>query len=167
MPAGKYDDFDRLMLRHGKLVRWMCWIYSGGDEVRTADMVQEVLLGLWRCCDTLRPGASEIQERAWVRWHCRSVLQHLRRRREVVTVALPQWELEDLDVGQEREETAAQREMLYSLAEGLTEHEHKVLELLMENYSVAEIAAKLGIKPRSVSQLKLRIIEKMKANRKE
>lgn len=168
MPAERYDDFDRLMLRHGKFVRWLCWIYSGGDETRMADLVQEVLLGLWQCRATLRPGANEMQERAWIRWHCRSVLQHLRRRKQVDILTIEQSELEAMDVPEDVSETEKQRELLYSLAEGLTEHERTVLEMLMDNYSIEEIAKQLKIKAHSVSQLKLRILEKMreKAERK-
>lgn len=167
MRAERYDDFDQLMLRHGKMVRWMCWIYSGGDESRTADLVQEVLIGLWQCRETLRPGASEMQERAWVRWRGRSVLQHLGRRQRVETVAMPQQVLEAMDMEQEQSEAERQRELLYSLAGDLTEHERMVLDLLLENYSVAEIAERLGIKPQSVSQLKLRMLEKMRNQSKK
>ncbi len=163
MPAGRYDEFDRIVHQYSKLIRWLCWMHSGGSESTTADLMQEVLVALWNNIGTLREGATSFQEKAWVRLRCLSELQHQRRRRTVETVSLYEG-LEAMVSDDVDSELEQQRERIYSLAEGLTEHEREVLDLLLENYSVAEIAAKLGIKPRSVSQLKLRMVEKMKQN---
>ena len=162
MSVDRYDDFDRLINHHGKLVRWLCWIYSGGNESLTADLMQEVLLDLWQNRGSLRSGVGEAQERAWVRFRCRSTLQHIRRKKKIDTVPMSQRVLEMMDIGEGMGEVEAQRDLLRSLAVGLTDHERTVLEMLMDNYSVGEIAERLNIKAKSVSQLKLRIIEKMK-----
>ena len=44
----------------------------------------------------------------------------------------------------------------------LTEYEHRVLDLILDGYTTAEIAATMGIKAASISQTRYRIIEKMK-----
>ena len=164
----RYDEFDRLVCRYAKMIRWFCWMYSGGDETQTADMVQEVLLALWCRRYSLRMEAPEVQKRAWVRLQCLSVLQHQRRRRRVETVSLEAAELVGRTDGTlqdcENDDTEEQRERLYELAKGLTRHERMLLDLMLENYSVAEIAVIMGIKARSVSQLKQRMLAKMKAN---
>ena len=49
-------------------------------------------------------------------------------------------------------------------ARGLSPRERQVLDLLMEDYSVGEIAAMLGLGPRNVSQIRQRIIKKMRKN---
>lgn len=163
-PAARYDDFDRLVCRYDKLIRWLCWMYTGGNEAQTADLVQDVLLCLWNRRGTLRPGATQWQERAWVRLQCLSVLQHHSRKRGVETVPLPPEGIEALPMADSGDDTAQERERLYALADGLTAHERRLLDLLLENYSVAEIAKIMGIRPKSVSQLKMRMLEKMKRN---
>ena len=42
----------------------------------TSDLVQEVLERKWRKYDMLHEGASESEERTWIRWQCRSVAEH-------------------------------------------------------------------------------------------
>ena len=57
----RYDDFDCLMLRHQRLIRAMCWWHASGDATVCADLIQEVLLTLWRRRNRLRPDANEFQ----------------------------------------------------------------------------------------------------------
>ena len=151
----RYNDFDRLILRHKALIRRLCWWHSGGETDLCADLMQEVAAALWRCRHSLRPDATEQQERLWVKYHCRSIFSHRRRRKRIVTVPLE----EGCEVAECVDEL---RETLEELAAGLSPHEHRLLELLLDGYSVGEIAEMLQIKASSVSQLRLRVIGKMR-----
>lgn len=153
MPLG-YDDFDRTVLRHRDYIRRLCWWHAGGDEQRCAELVQMVLVQLWEYRDKLRPDAGERQVHAWVRYHCRSVFSHQQRRHRP-----PEVSIDKVQVAAPVDE---RRETLLDLAVDLTPHEMEVLQMILDGYSAAEIAQTLGIKPHSVSQLRLRIIEKMK-----
>lgn len=151
----RYDDFDRLMLRHKTLIRRLCWWHASGDTALCADLVQDVLLALWRYRATLCEGASAAEEYVWVRLHTRSVLQHYRRRSKPVLVPIE----ESMAVEEAREPYS---DTIAELAVGLSDYEHKALGLMLDGYSVSEMAKMLGIKPASVSQLRYRIVQKMR-----
>lgn len=151
----RYDDFDRLMMRHQRLIKAMCWWHASGDASVCADLIQDVLLALWQRRDSLRAGANEWQEKAWVRLQCRSVFSHHDRRRR-----LPMQPLDhDPPAGPDSQSA---RQEIEALAIGLTDAEHLVLQRILDGYSIAEIASELGIKPASVSQTRYRIIQKMR-----
>ena len=84
--TSRYSDFDALMERHQRFIKGLCWWYAGGKADRVADLMQEVMAALWHWRHTLRPGATALQERAWVHIRCRSVFEHMRRRQQVETV---------------------------------------------------------------------------------
>lgn len=151
----RYDDFDNLMLRHKTLIRRLCWWHSGGEDALCADLMQEVATALWHYRHTLRPDATAQQERLWVKYHCRSVFSHRRRRHTIETEPLG----EQHDTA---EPVDSHRETLEDLATCLTPHEHELLEMLLNGYSVAEIAERMHIKAASVSQLRQRIVIKMR-----
>ena len=151
----RYIDFDRLMARHQGLIKNLCWWYAGGRADRVADLIQEVLLSLWHYRHSLRPDATAGQERQWVRLQCRSVFEHQRRRPEVETVPL-----EESQHDAAADTTA--RDTIDRLAADLNEVEHKVLELLLDEYTDGEIAAKLDIDSVEAKRLHAAVIEKMK-----
>ena len=151
----RYNDLDGLMLRHKALIRRLCWWHSGGESALCSDLMQEVAIDLWHYRHTLRPDATEQQERLWVKYHCRSVFSHRRRRKKIDTVPLE----EDFDVA---EPVSEHRETLEDLATGLSPHEHQLLEMLLNGYGIGEIAEAMQIKASSASQLRLRVIGKMR-----
>lgn len=151
----RYDDFDRLMLRHKALIRRLCWWHASGDTALCADLVQDVLLALWRYRGTLREGASEAEEYVWVRLHTRSVLQHYRRRQKPVLVPIE----ESMAVAEQPEPYS---DTIAELAVGLTDYEHRALGMMLDGYSVSDMAKILKIKTASVSQLRYRIVDKMR-----
>lgn len=155
----RYDDFDRLVLKHKALIRRLCWWHASGDTAQCADLMQDVLLALWHYRGTLREGASEAEEYIWVRLHCRSVLQHHRRGKHLSTISLD----EGMVVA---EETNNHRETIEALAVGLNDYERKALDMVLDGYSVSDMAKILGIKTASVSQLRYRIVEKMREQSK-
>ena len=114
-----------------------------------------MLLALWQRRESLRSDANEWQEKAWVRWQCRSVFSHHDRRHR-----LPVQPLEEEPAAAPDGES--KRREIEALAVGLTEAEHHVLQRILDGYTIAEIARELGIKPASVSQTRYRIIQKMR-----
>ena len=151
----RYDEFDRLMQKHGAYIRRLCWWRSSGRSEDCADLIQECLLHLWHYRHTLRPGSTESQERLWVKYHCRSVFSHQKDTRA--------YELTTLDeartVAVENED---RRRMLEEMAYVLNEQERRVMTLLLDGYTRPEIAEMLGTTAKHVSQLRYRILEKMK-----
>ena len=151
----RYNDFDRLMARHQGLIKRLCWWHAGGKADAVADLMQEVMLHLWRYRHTLRSDAGELQEKAWVWIRCRSVFEHLRRRPRVETVPME----EALHVA--AEDTAA-RDAIDRLTDGLNAQEHHVLELVLDGYTDSEIGEVLHVTPAEARRLHAGMIEKMK-----
>ena len=73
------EAYTELLRRHRPLVWRLCWVRAHGDYELCRDLVQEVTLSLWEHYGRLRPHATALQERAWVLWHTRTVLDHLHR----------------------------------------------------------------------------------------
>ena len=138
------------------MIRAIClWHATGGAE-QCDDLIQEVLLQLWTARDKLREGCSAEEEKAWVRWHCRSVISHYHRRRRLPTVPLDS--AEEVAATQADED----RETIEALSTGLDERQRKVLQMILDGYRADEIAATLGVKKRSVVQMRWRIVQRMK-----
>ena len=153
--TSRYGDFDALVARHRGLIKSLCWWYAGGDTERTADLMQEVMLHLWRYRHTLRAGAGELQERAWVWIRCRSVFEHLQRRPRVETVPME----EALHVA--AEDTTA-RDTIDRLSAELDDREHRVLELLLDGYTDGEIGEMMAVSDTEAKRLHATVIEKMR-----
>lgn len=151
----RYDDFDRLMQRHKALIRRLCWWQASGHREDCEDLMQDCLAALWHYRHTLRPDSSERQERLWVKYHCRSVFSHRNNKPALETTPLD-------EARAMAEESVDIRALLAELATTLSDNEHRVLDLIVDGYSPAEIAELLGIKAATVSQTRYRIIEKMK-----
>ena len=152
----RYNDFDRLIARHRGLIKRLCWWYAGGKADAVADLMQEVLLHLWRYRHTLHVGAGELQEKAWVWIRCRSVFEHLRRRPQVETVPME----EAMQVA--AEDTSA-RDAIDRLATDLTALEHEVLELVLDGYTDGEIGTAMHMTTAEARRMHDTVIEKMRA----
>lgn len=150
-----------MVKRHTEMVRWLCWIYSGGNAALCDDLVQDTMLALWQARATLRSGVSLLEERAWVRFRCRSVISHHRRRKKL--------EMTGMDCADLAADAADnKRSLIRELASDLTPHEREMLELMLDGYQTDEIAEMYGIKRRSVNVMRHRIVEKLReASRKE
>jgi len=157
--TNRYDDFDALVARHQKLIRGLCWWKAGGKAWLMSELIQEVTTQLWHYRNKLRPDATPGEEREWVRFHCRSVFAHLERKqdREVETVPLKEAAHVAADEG-------SHAELLDRLAANLTHQEHRVLELLLDDYTDGEIAFLLHIGENEAKRLHAQVIEKMKRN---
>jgi RNA polymerase sigma factor (sigma-70 family) len=117
--------------------------------------MQDCLAALWHFRHSLRPDASPAQERLWVKYHCRSVFSHRKRR----------WEPQFTPLDEDRlpaEEPPDNRAVIEELACNLSDRERHILDLILDGYSRSEIAALLDLKAGTVTQIRFRIIEKMK-----
>ena len=155
----RFDDFDSLVARHRKLIRGLCWWKAGGKAWLMSELIQEVTTQLWHYRHKLRPDATPGEEREWVRFHCRSVFAHSIRKgeREVEVVPLEEAAHVAADEGRHTE-------LIDRLAANLTHQEHRVLELILDDYTDGEIASLLRIGENEAKHLHAHVIEKMKRN---
>lgn len=145
--------YTELLRRHRRLVWTLCWARARGDYERCRDLVQEVSLSLWEHYGHLRPQASALQERAWVLWHTRTVLNHLHRHPSPTLVPLPA----DLPA-----EDITGRETLDDLLAHLGNDDRLLVTMRLEGYNADEISEALGIKRDAVYQRLHRIIERLR-----
>ena len=61
-------EFEKLVGRHRKLIRFLCQGASYGQEIYYKDLMQECYVMLLKKMSELEPGTSELKERAWVFW---------------------------------------------------------------------------------------------------
>ena len=62
----------------------------------------------------------------------------------------------------EPDSSVQQRELIEELAEAVTPRERELLELLLQGYSIAEAAKRMGMKSESASQMRFHMVQKMK-----
>lgn len=152
------DPFDELLKRHRPMVWRMCWISARGNYERCRDLVQEVSIALWRHFGQLRPDATLQEERAWVRWQTRSVLDFQRRMQRPTPLPLTPG-MADL---QAADDILEQQEELEELMSTLNDDERRMLQLQLEGYRADEIAEAMGLKRDAVYQRLHRVVGKMR-----
>ena len=157
--TNRYDDFDALVARHRKLIRGLCRWKAGGQAWLMSELIQEVTTQLWHYRHKLHPDVTPGEEREWVRFHCRSVFAHRKRKgeREVEVVPIEEAANVAADEGNHTE-------LIDRLAANLTLQEHRVLELILDDYTDGEIASLLRIGEDEAKRLHASVIEKMKQN---
>ena len=153
------NTFTDFLNRHRPMVWRMCWLSARGNYERCRDLVQEVSIALWHHFDQLRPNASPQEERAWVRWQARSVLDLQRRlKKSVPMVPLTPGLAESLP----STDSAPQKEELDRLMASLGPDERHLLQLLLEGYRADEIGEALGMGRDVVYQRYHRALKKMR-----
>lgn len=152
------DPFDELLKRHRPMVWRICWISAHGNYERCRDLVQEVSIALWRHFGQLRPDATLQEERAWVRWQTRSVLDFQRRMQRPTPLPLTPG-MADL---QAADDILEQQEELEELMSTLNDDERRMLRLQLEGYRADEIAEAMGLKRDAVYQRLHRVVGKMR-----
>lgn len=156
---GREDSYQELLKRHGWLVWRRCWLRARGDRERCRDLMQEVFVGLWLRFDTLRPGSTAAEERAWVRWVTRSVLDHQGRRQQAETVALTP----DMEDAMAAPEDGDLREQLDDCMAALSDEDRHLMQLQLDGYRADEIAEQLGVARDVVYQRIHRAVARMRA----
>ncbi len=150
--------YTELLRRHRHLVWALCWTRARGDRERCRDLVQDVSLSLWEHYGKLRIGASPFEERAWVVWHTRTVLDHLHRRPSPILVPL----CDELPA-----EVDDSKTLLNELLDSLADTDRQLVQLRLDGFSADEIAAKTGLKRDTVYQRLHRIIERLRKEKDE
>ena len=154
-----FERFDSIIARHGALIERLCRRYAAYDKELCDDYRQDCYCSLWHYFPTLREGATPIQERSWVIWHCRSVFSHRKyRHRKHQYIPLTR---EITDTVAESDDNDA-RDTIEALATMLTPHERDALLLIADGYCAEDLAKEFGIKHRSAVLLRHRIINKLK-----
>lgn len=152
------NTFTDFLNRHRPLVWRMCWISAHGNYERCRDLVQEVSIALWLHFGQLHPEASPQEERAWVRWQARSVLDLKRRMQRPSALPLTDGMVNTLAT----EDLLEQREELERLMSTLNDDERRMLRLQLEGYHADEIADAMGLNRDAVYQRLHRAVGKMR-----
>lgn len=133
----------------------MCMRRARGNRDICLDLLQEVSLSLWEHYGDLRPGSNLFEERAWVFWHTRTVLDHLHRRQRVPVETMSPEIVDNLCASDEEDN-------LEDLVAFLSPDDRRIVRMRVEGYKAAEIAAELGVSRDVVYQRLHRIIIKLK-----
>ena len=136
----RHSAYTELLQRHRKMVWRLCWKYARGHYDRCCDLVQEVSIALWIHFDDLRPDTLPEEERAWVHWWARSVLD-LQRRKERPSL-LPLTTVADTMAA---DNPLAQQEEMEHLMAALSPEEQRLVKLHIEGYRSREIAEMMGL----------------------
>jgi len=153
-----FEPFNELLQRHRPMVWRMCWISAHGNYERCRDLVQEVSIALWRHFEQLQPKASPQEERAWVRWQIRSVIDFQRRKKRPLIQPLTD-SIADTLVA---ENLLEKQEELDRLMASLNDDERRMLRLQLEGYRAEEIAEAMGLNRDAVYQRMHRAVGKMR-----
>ncbi len=150
----RYTD---LVSRYGRAIRSLCRVRARGDNDRCDDLVQDVMLSLWEHFGKLRSDALPQEERAWVMWHTRTVLDHLHRKPVVPTEPLSH-EMADTIANDELSES----EILQGLMADLDENDRQFIQMYLDGYSGEEIAEQMGVSRDAVYKRKQRLLARMR-----
>lgn len=152
-----HEAYTEMLSRHRQLVWSLCWTRARGEVERCRDLVQDVSLSLWEHYGKLRPGANAFEERAWVAWHTRSVLDHLHRRPTPTLVPLTE------EVPDRQNDDG---EIIDELLEHLNDTDRRMVQLRLEGYTADEIAGQIGLSRDAVYQRLHRIIERLRKEKR-
>ena len=75
-----YKEFDQLIGRHRRLIRFLCQRASYGREAHCRDLIQECYVAMLKHLPGREPRQSGRHELRWVYWQCRSAIDSYRRK---------------------------------------------------------------------------------------
>lgn len=119
----------------------LCWKSARGNRSRCKDLLQEVSITLWIHFDELRPDAVLQEEKAWVRWWTRSVLDLQRRKERPSLLPLTAMVADTVAA----DDLLAQKEEMEHLMAALSPAEQELVRLHIEGYRPKEIASIMGL----------------------
>ena len=171
-PLPAYQRFDNLVERHRWLIRRLCWRHSSGSVELCDELVHECYVSIWSHLASLREGSHTLQQTAWVIWQCRSVFSHRYRTGNSILVGnaserFNEWPADIVQPDETDPDTSDTRGLLEELATGLKPRERHLLSLIMDGYSLNEIAEMMAMKTEAVKKMKQRMITKMANNSKK
>ncbi len=147
------ETYDSLLRRYAALVWSMCLNGAHGDKEHCRDLFQDVALRLWQHIGELRTDATPHEERAWMEWQVRHVLELAARRRRPVSMdRLP-------DMADESATNMAEvKATVDDIASLLDADERQLLQMRLKGFSAEEIATEMGITRGAVYQRWHRIV---------
>lgn len=148
-----FDRYSELVLRHERMIRALCLRHTDDDE-ELKDLAQEVRIALWERYAACGGSLGAWPEGLWVFWRTRSLMSHRRRAAQPELVRLDEHMVESIAEGDDAAEA-----LIDDLAEGLTPEHARLLHLLREGYSVAEVAAMDGEPTDTVKSRRQRLVE--------
>lgn len=148
--------FTKIVREYKQTIYTVCYFFSNKPE-EVEDMVQEVLINLWKGIDKFR---EESSLKTWI-WRvslntCTNMDRS--RKRSVQTVPLTI----DIDLHDSSKDNG-QIEMLYSRINRLDLFDRAIILLWLESMKYDEIAAIVGITPAAVTSRLFRIKEQLKS----
>lgn len=158
--SAEWKHFYDLLERHKALIERLCIRRASGNFRRSADLIQECYIFLWRHEKQFSADMSLSHEKARVYWLCRSAFSNVRFLEKAGL-----WEplgdnVADFALGEGDESLL--RDRIESLATVLTPYEKRAVDMIVDGYTEKEMASILGIKLSSVTQLRYRIICKLR-----
>jgi len=155
--SDRQRQFEALVRAHsGELYRYAYWLC--GQEALAQDLVQETFLRAWRALDGLR---EDVAAKAWLATILRREHARLFERKPMPTTDIAELDLGDTSPGPEHlGEDAVLRSAISRL--DAKYREPLVLQVL-GGFSLAEIAAQLGISESAVMTQVFRARQKLKA----
>lgn len=152
------EAYTALLKRHRPMIWRMCWLHAWGNWDRCCDLEQEVAIALWLHFDTLRPNVTPEEERAWVRWQSRNVIDHQLRKNRISTQLLTPEMAAAIPAENEQE----LQEELDDLMSSLSPDEQRMMRLQLEGYRADEIAELMGLQRDAVYKRLQRSVLKMR-----
>lgn len=154
MQKRQHEKYAQIIIKHESLIERLCMRRAHGDGFECAELKQGCFIAIWKHLPSLKPDVGIFQETAWVAWQCRSVFSHAASSsRELEFVPLDEnLSFADTDGADDA------CDLLDEMAMCLSPDMGRALGLMASGLSVQEMAHELGLKPRSVVQMRYRII---------
>lgn len=151
----RHEAFTEFLRSYSDLIWSMCRDAAHGDYELCRDLFQDVSLRLWQHFDELRPYVKPYEQKAWVEWQVRHVLNHAKRRQRPEPMeVLPEQPNDDVM------DEAEVRMLVNDLLAQLHPDERQMMQMRLEGYSADEIAQATGLKRDAVYQRIHRTIKK-------
>ena len=150
-------EYDQLIERHKKLINFLCLRASYGQKVHYSDLVQECYIELLKCLSERTADLSATPENIWVYWKCRSAITRYRRSVQ----QLPQMMHDVNEADSMVSDGAVTQLTVDDLAACLDGVERHCFLLMADGADDEELERELGIKHRSLIQLRHNIKKKL------
>jgi len=131
-----------------------------GDEALCRELVGEAYFNILTHFGTLREGATSLQRRGFVWWHCRDTWSRYKRSAKFAQPLPLEYHLEEPLLEDDTNELL--RESIEKLATLLPEREQMYFRLMADGYSNNDIATTLDVKRDSVISTRHRILKRLR-----
>ena len=150
-------EFEQLVGRHGRLIKFLCLRASYGQEIYYKDLMQECYMMLLTKMPELKSDASEMRERAWVFWRCRDAIARYRYQLK----CFPGFLNEELLVDIMKTPDEVTQLTIEDLAACLDGTERRCFLLMAGGASDEELEQELGLKHSSLLRMRHTIKKKL------